>query len=142
VVTDFDDPARLRVLAGWLEAFERPDFSVGEWGGGQPDAQGVIQMPYVERSDEAQRFVTEAASAGWIFPFDWPTWAATPEARALLGDPARVAAASADDLARLLTTIVRGDRFSEGTLVHAHESGLLTAITRRAATLLEARGGS
>jgi hypothetical protein len=138
VVTDFDDPARLRVLAGWLDALERPDFSVGEWDGGRRDARGVIQMPYVERSDEAQRFVSDVAGAGWVYPFDWAAWAATPAARALLAEPARVAAAQPDDLARLLTTIVRGDRFSEGTLLHAHESGLLAAIARRASALLEA----
>ena len=57
-----------------------------------------------------------------------------------LGDPTRVASASADDLARLLTTLVRGDRFADGTLAHAHESGLLRAIARRAEVLLRAHG--
>jgi hypothetical protein len=44
--------------------------------------------------------------------------------------------ASPDDLARLLTAIVRSDRFVEGSLVGAFESGLLTRIAQRAAALL------
>jgi len=35
----------------------------------------------------------------------------------------------------LLTTIIRGDRFSEGELAGAYESGMLRAIVRRAAEL-------
>ena len=46
--------------------------------------------------------------------------------------------ATADDLARLLTAIVRSDRFSEGSINGAFESGLLARIARRAATLLAA----
>jgi len=37
----------------------------------------------------------------------------------------------------VLTTLVRGERFSEGTLSEALESGLLLAIARRAEALLD-----
>jgi len=45
------------------------------------------------------------------------------------------------DLARLVTAIVRGDRFCEGNVAGAIERGFVTAICRRAAALL-ARGAS
>jgi hypothetical protein len=76
-----------------------------------------------------------------VHPFDWPAWAASPDGRRLIEAPDRIASATADDLGRLLTTIVRGDRFSEGQLLHAAEAGLLLAIARRAAALLDERDG-
>ena len=35
------------------------------------------------------------------------------------------------DLARLLTVVIRGDRFAEGALAQAIESGLITAVLRQ-----------
>ena len=37
----------------------------------------------------------------------------------------------------LLTAIIRSDRFTEGSIAGAFESGLLARIARRAASLLE-----
>ena len=53
-------------------------------------------------------------------------------------DPEAVAAATPEQLAWLLTAIVRSDRFVEGSIEGAFESGLLARIARRAAALLEA----
>jgi hypothetical protein len=59
------------------------------------------------------------------------------ESKALASRPAAVATASEDDLGRLLTAIVRSDRFNEGSLAGAWESGMLTAIVRRAGVLAD-----
>ena len=54
-----------------------------------------------------------------------------------LQDDARaLAQATPEQLARLLTVCVREDRFCEGALESAFESGLLTRILERAAVLL------
>jgi hypothetical protein len=94
-------------------------------------------MPFVDLSPEGSRFVEEMYAHEWVIPFDWMAWAATPEARSLIENPTTIAGASADDLARLLTTIIRGDRFSEGEIAAAYERGTLTAIALRARVLLE-----
>jgi hypothetical protein len=47
----------------------------------------------------------------------------------------RLAVATADELVKLTTSLVRADRFTEGTLAWAFESGLLLAIARRAEEL-------
>jgi hypothetical protein len=74
---------------------------------------------------------------GWItFGFDWGAWAATPDAQRLRLDDRALDTATSDDLSKLLTMLVRGDRFGEGTLLAAYDSGLLTRIVRRAARLL------
>jgi hypothetical protein len=135
-------PAQLRCLADWLPILETPGLSPGRWRGGDTDAQGIIHMPWFEYDERI---------AGWpgaceggtliVMGFDWMTWLGTPEGRALSSDPAVIASAGSADLARLVTAIVRGDRFCEGNVAGAIERGFVTAICRRAAALL-ARGAS
>ena len=48
-----------------------------------------------------------------------------------------MASASPEQLAHLLTRLVRQDRFSDGTLARAYTDGLLTRIVRRVARLLQ-----
>lgn len=111
-------------------------FTFGEWQGGNADARGVIHLPWFELSEGGRAFVTTAAANGFVTPgFDWGAWSGTPGAVRLMRDPEAMRDATADDLARMLTTVVRGDRFSEGTLEWAFESGLIGRIVRRAADL-------
>jgi RimJ/RimL family protein N-acetyltransferase len=137
------DAARIRLvgLARWAPELEALRDRAGTWQGGERDEHGTIQVPYVVLSDRILAFVRDMAGLGWVHPFDWPAWAASPDGRRLIEAPDRIASATADDLGRLLTTIVRGDRFSEGQLLHAAEAGLLLAIARRAAALLDERDG-
>jgi hypothetical protein len=133
-------PAGLRVLAGWADTFAaRPP--IGRWQGGETNADGVIQMPWYEYSDELGRFVSEMSRAEIVRPVDWMAWAATPEARRLIGDPAQIAHATHDDIIYLLTTIIRGERFSDGEIAAAYERGTLLAIARRAGALLDGEEG-
>jgi hypothetical protein len=64
-----------------------------------------------------------------------PSWANTPEAIALHGDRAVLARATPDQLAMLLTALIREDRFNQGALGDSFESGIMTAIARRAKEL-------
>jgi Family of unknown function (DUF6508) len=43
----------------------------------------------------------------------------------------------AEDLARIITTIIRSERFSDGAIAEAVASGVVTAVTRRAAALVD-----
>jgi len=127
------DADRLHRLGRHLEAFEAPGFSFGTWVPSWERDDGVMVLGWFEPSPEAQAFLGDLG--GWITPFDWPAWAESPEGRALLGHPDAVDSASADDLGKLLTVYVRGERFGDGTLEAAFKSGMLTAIVRRAAAL-------
>jgi hypothetical protein len=63
-------------------------------------------------------------------------WTGTPEAQRLISDATTIADASHDDLIYLVTTILRGERFSDGEIASAYERGTLLAIARRAQALL------
>jgi Family of unknown function (DUF6508) len=129
------DHERLRALAGYEAVLAAPGFTIGHWVAPEPDADGVRQVPWFEYSEAAEMFRSLASANGWVVPFDWMTWAASPAGRRLIGDPGLVADATADDLRKLITAIIRGERFSEGELAGANESGMLEAIVRRAAVL-------
>lgn len=127
--------ASLRVLAGYAETFE-PHGPIGRWQGGQADAAGVIQMPWYEYQPEVDRFVADMYAAKFVRPVDWMAWAGTAQAQHLISDPTAIAGASQDDLIYLLTTILRGERFSDGEIAGAYERGTLLAIAQRARVLL------
>jgi hypothetical protein len=127
--------ASLRVLAGYTETFE-PHGPIGRWQGGLADAAGVIQMPWYDYQPGVDRFVADMYAAKLVRPVDWMSWAGTPKAQQLISDPARIAEATHDDLIYLVTTILRGERFSDGEIAGAYERGTLVAITQRAQVLL------
>ena len=112
---------------------ESPDFSFGDWAPTTTYADGSIAMPWYEPSTEAEAFLADARAL--VTPFDWPSWASGEDGQRLLGHPDAVASATADDLGKLLTTYVRSERFGDGNLAAAFDSGMLTAIVRRASVL-------
>jgi hypothetical protein len=125
----------LRRLARHLPAFEAPGFRFGSWVPSTERDDGVTELGWYEPGPEAEAFLADARAR--IIPFDWPEWASGPEGQALLGHPAAVASASADDLRKLLTVHVRSERFGDGTLEAAFASGMLSAIVRRASVLAD-----
>ena len=128
---------RLQPLADLLPILESPDADFGHWEA-PPPVDGVFHMPYFTFGPTADAFMAAVGRGGWIVVgFDWMTWLQTEEGQSLRDRPEAVAAASADDLAKLITAIVRSDRFVEGSIVGAFESGLLARIARQAAVLLE-----
>ena len=110
-----DPPLELRFdrLASLLPVFEPPDFSFGT-------------------AKAAEQFVEIAYEDGWVRPeFAWMEWLGTDHHQRFEQDHETVADASAGELAQLLTTHIRLDRFSYGALEEAGQSGLFTAILRR-----------
>ncbi|MBA3803749.1 MAG: DUF1643 domain-containing protein [Acidimicrobiia bacterium] len=109
-----------------------------EWQGGDRTATGVIQMPWVlldPAADRAIRWLGEqqlvthlADRTTWYTPHRYP-------------DAPSVDAASLADTVRLATSIVRGDRFSEGTIAAALDNGIFLAILRRLRSQRASREG-
>jgi hypothetical protein len=128
---------KLRGIVAFLPSFQTPDFKFGHWTKPPSDQPGVMILPYFSLSEMAWSFEQKAYDLGWVMPdFDWGARKQTPEAISLRDDDQASAQATPDQLARLLTVCIRQDRFCEGTLEGAFESGLLTRILERAAVLL------
>jgi hypothetical protein len=133
VTVDIDE--RLASLADLVPMLEAADADFGHWGA-PPPVDGVGHMPYFAFGPASEEWRAAVGRGSWIvMGFDWMTWLDTEEGQALRDRPEALAAATSDDLAKLLTAIVRSDRFVEGSIAGAFESGLLARIARRAAAL-------
>ncbi len=130
-VTDDEDLDWLRRIAAFGDVFDAPGFEFGQWVPSRRQSNGVYTMPWFEFSAAALEFL----AAGRLDPsFNWPEWMESEEGRRL-ADPAGVGEATAAQLVKLWTALIRSDRFTEGSLEGAYESGLLRAFIRRAAEL-------
>jgi hypothetical protein len=129
---------RLKALARFLPEFERPGFKAGEMRGDDEIEPNVFSMPFCCYGDVVQSFIETAYQHGWVSKdFEWPEWAQSDEAARLRDDQRNVDSATEEQLARLLTVCIRQDRFVEGALLDAFESGLILRIVRRAAALAD-----
>ncbi len=128
----------LRAIARFLPDLERPDFRAGEVSGGEQTEPGVFNMPFVEHSPVVNALVETAYQHGLILQdFDWRQWKQSSEAQKLRDNSDQLSEATAEQLCRLLTVVVRSDRLVDGALLDAFASGLILRIVRRTAALVD-----
>ena len=100
--------------------------SFGEMAGGEKIEENVSTFPYWKWSDITSEFFKIVHDMKLIVSFDWPGWE---EGIQLLKDYEQTFQ-DLDEitLCKLLTVIIRADRFSDGTLVGAMEDGTISKI--------------
>jgi len=87
-------------------------------------------MPYVSYDPVVDSFRNVAYEHGWVKKnFARSVWMQSDEARSLR-DGTAIRSATSDQLGQLLTVCIRQDRFVEGALMGAFESGLIPAHCR------------
>jgi hypothetical protein len=104
----------------------------GRWAGGETVVvdgveKPVIQMPYVIYSAAVSDVIANVAALGASQPFDWQAWDGLnryPNGRGLGEAPVA-------ESIRMITAIVRADRFGEGTLLASLEDGTFLAAVDR-----------
>ena len=133
-MTDPDLHEQLANLGSFRERIEAPDFDFGEWVPSTKPAPGVLTMPYFAFSPDGLALL---AAMPVQMGFDWGAWMHTDEFKGLLNDREVLAQATPEQLLKLCTTLLRGDRFTDGTLANAYASGLLAAIVHRAGVISE-----
>lgn len=130
-------------LASFLKDIDDPQFRAGEWKTPESSREGIVYMPYVVSSPTVMRFVEAAYENNWLeTDLDWPEWAQSSRALRLRDYPDSISQAGESDLFRLLTVCIRQDKFVEGALLEAFDSGLIRRIVRRAASILSERSTS
>ena len=134
---------RLAALAGFRTAFERESFQFATQVPAKADGD-LIVLGWTSLGAEAGRFHQMVDDYGWVRMLDWVAWRDTAAGTRMMHDPDAMACATEDDLARVLTTCCRADRFCEGYLADAYKAGLIGRVVLRAGqllTALEARFG-
>lgn len=123
------------VLA-FLPRFEDPHFVAGRWHSKtEMRTDGTLGLPWASLSDDVISFVNTLYEQGVIVSFDWPAWKEA-RGRRLYFDADAFAESSLDDMRRMLTMLVRQDRFVEGLLLAQIEKGTISRILQRVAELL------
>jgi hypothetical protein len=110
----------------------------GTWSGGTADKDGVIQFPYSVPAPIVSQFLEVVYAIPIIINFDWSAWE---EGREMASD--ETFNFDATDLVtkcKLITAIVRNDRFCEGALVSAFASGLILKILKSIEKTVNDRG--
>ena len=105
------------------------------WAGGEQAGTTMVhgvetpvhQVPYAVYSDTVNRLVRHLYELRLVTPFNWPEWAGT--ARYRTGRD--LAGAPVADAVRLITAVVRADRFYDGAIAASIEDGTLPAALRR-----------
>lgn len=116
--------------ARWVELWNaaaalEAEHDHGQWAGASDGGQ--LQLPYVVYSEAVDRTISCIYALGASLPFDWPTWEGLrryPGGRGLEAAPVAEAV-------RMVTAVVRADRFSEGTILAALGDGTLPAAISR-----------
>ena len=134
----FKQIARLRALAGFAQVFAAPGFRFVCAGTGDSHGHEEDREQTCELSPDALSFIDALYKSGWVKSFDWANWVETADGKQFLEEPQHISTATPDQLQKVLTVLIRRERFCERTLNSAFEAGLLTAILHRAQVLLSA----
>lgn len=98
--------------------------------------KGTLTPVYIQHPPIVSEFIKLAYEDNWVrHDFDWPKWIRTTEAQSLVNDTKTIEQATTEQLAHLLTAIIRQDRFVDNAVMHAFNSGLLLRVLQRIRTL-------
>jgi hypothetical protein len=115
------------VLLRYLPTFSEQGFVPGVWHAREGES------PWFAYRGEVESFIRDLYGQRFLLTFEWPEWSA--DAREYLRCPQRARSADLSALRKLLTALVRGDRFVDGLLAQAFESGLVVAVLERLSEL-------
>lgn len=131
------DRENIARLAEFLKPLSNPDLKFVQENQSAPSSEATLILP-ATYSPIAFQFMDACTLGGWMIPgFDWTTWMQSDEGHALFTDPEVMASASLEQISMLLTALIRKERFSDGNLAKAHQSGLLVRILKRVAAFAE-----
>ena len=107
-----------------------PEIQAASWfgklKGGNKNKDGSICMPYYEENKVVSLFRSIAYDIPIIIPFDWGKWE---KGRKIVNNPYfDYQTVDIITICKIITSIVRNDRFCEGALISAFESGLILKL--------------
>ncbi len=86
----------------------------------------LVEWPHPRYADTVVALEQLLYTMGAVVPFDWPEWY-----RGQSFTPESVAGRPVADAVRLITSVIRGERFSDGAIAACIDDGTLPAALRR-----------
>jgi hypothetical protein len=118
-------------LAAFIPALEAGTFDSGKWAGGETVAENTMTMPWFDHGKDMSAFL-DACYPLMLKGFAWPEWIHTADADRVQSD---FSVATEEEIRKVITAMIRQERFVEGLLASACQNGTFLAIARRAAVL-------
>jgi hypothetical protein len=118
-------------LKDWQKLFEltpqiRDTNVFGKLTGSQKLADGSVSFPYWSEGEVVSKFYNTAYMLGLVVAYDWAAWH---EGIDMLNDNHEaIDEFEIEDLCKLLTIMIRCDKFCEGYLVNCFERGLVVRV--------------
>jgi hypothetical protein len=100
------------------------------WVEGGPDADGTVHLGWPAYAPEVERLRSAIGAAGLVVPYAWPQWTGIERYRTGTG----MDAAPVEDAVRMVTAVIRSERFGDGSIEGALRDGTLQAAVRRTLT--------
>ena len=100
-----------------------------QWPETEEDEDGVLIIHPPKYSEAVQSFMETIVNRGWMGSYD-PT-----EVTNMLADEAAVGKAKLPEIRRMLTAVVRGERFCDGWWANVIESGQVRQLLERLAEI-------
>lgn len=121
----------LLAVSTFARNFDVPGFVAGEWVYPVPGKEGVLQIGYWAPSEDVARWQAALYEHHIVQAFDWmePEW--TFQLRRYSRDPDLLDRATLLTVRKVLTTLVRAERFCEGSLAESFERGVPWAAMKR-----------
>jgi len=126
-----DSVARLRAA---VEAYRSATGPLVEWrGGGDPAGTVPADSAYPVYDDRVWELLGALQAVGAFVVFDWMHW----KRAAVVRDLRLASTAPIADLPRLVTVLLRGERFGDGVIAGAVDAGVLPVLAERVLGYLE-----
>lgn len=122
-----------------VEINKRIQSHEGPWGeirGGVPDSSGVTEMPYSVLDPLINEFVSLWYEKDLVLLFDWASWQEGRDWYANDND-GKYETLDTETALKLLTAVIRNNRFNEGALLNAFESGVFPKIIDKLVQLIK-----
>ena len=100
----------------------------GEWAGGEEDKEGVISFPYMREASIVSEFLEIVYDMPIIINFDWGGWNEGSEM--VSNQNFNFDTIDLPTKCKMITGIVRSDRFDDGVLVGAFKDGVILRILK------------
>lgn len=139
-MSEWDDAVKNLTDEDWAQIEElntQIQSHTGSWGkfeGGEKDESGAIQMPYALLDPLVHKFLEVWYDKNLVIPFDWSEWQEGRDWYANT-DESKYDSLDSEKALKLLTAVIRNDRFNEGALMQAFESGAFPKIISKFVSL-------
>ncbi|MCU1473713.1 DUF6508 domain-containing protein [Amnibacterium sp.] len=128
-----DAVERLRHAVGAYRSATAP---LVEWRGGRdPAGTAAADSAYPVYDDRVWELLGALQAVGAFVVFDWMHW----KRAAVVRDVRLAVSAPVADLARLVTVLLRGERFGDGVIAGAVDAGVLPVLGERVLAFLDDR---